>query len=841
MHVPLANGHADLDRNLAVVDDRQVKLSPNEAKLFRYLAERPGQTVDSAELLTEVFGYAPSVRSRTATTTMQRLRKKIEVDPAEPIHFLSVYGRGYCFEPVCAEGGMVGRGRELAELRERLKGGRLWIVAPGGYGKSTLARRFAELAGPDALRVDLTDQRSEADLIAAVAKALGVPQLEELDALQVALQHRAAPLLLLDAAEAMGDLLVPHARRWAGHTPVLVTSRRPCADEPTLQLGPLPPRDAARVLARHAPPDLPPGRLEALIEGLQGVPLALELAGARLAVFSPEELAAHLDDLDTLLAGGEGRQASMHTVLDWSWHHTPAPLREALGRLTAARQGLAIADAVTLLGRQGLSLVGDLQRWGWIQRAEGRVLLLDPVRQFVEPLIDHADARRRHLSLFLHHDRAGADDLLVGRSADFMRTEWANLHHALDQGLADGDLDAVELLVRLAPALLPRLPTARGIAWLDRAIELSDGSPRAAALLERASLWMTRASVDAGAHDVELACQIPQVDPGMLAYRRGQLLRQRGDLDAAVEHYQRACATLPTGWALHAGTGLGYTLLAAGKLSEAEQTLRGVLARARVHHAPIIRHVALGTLGYVYTAQDRFDEARAAYEEALRDAEAIGYDVNLAGLHSNLANLLLYSGDRGLAHHHWSLARREAERLGNRRTQAMSDANLAQLDLIDRKLDLAEQRLRSALAVFDESGSVPEAAFARLALGRHSALSGAVGAAEGWWDRAEPDLPRELAWMIGVERCMARAEAGDAAGARQAWEEGEEGPDAGARSGRAVAAGFWHAASVGSGSRDDDKAHREAVNEALRAGADLADPMLQDMVRRLREMPLRRR
>ena len=147
MRVPLVNGHADLECRIAVLDGASVKLSPNEVKLFAYLAERADQTVDHDVLLRDVFGYADGVRSRTVTTTMQRLRKKVEADPAEPVHLCSVFGRGYRFESLDSKDGLIGRTEELATIARRLEEeGRLWVVAPGGFGKSVLARRFARSA-----------------------------------------------------------------------------------------------------------------------------------------------------------------------------------------------------------------------------------------------------------------------------------------------------------------------------------------------------------------------------------------------------------------------------------------------------------------------------------------------------------------------------------------------------------------------------------------------------------------------------------------------------------------------------------------------------------------------
>jgi len=75
------------------------KLTTKEAQLLAYLASRPSTIIPRDELLREVWGYADHVLSRAADHTVTRLRKKIEPDPSNPIHLLTIHGTGYRFEP----------------------------------------------------------------------------------------------------------------------------------------------------------------------------------------------------------------------------------------------------------------------------------------------------------------------------------------------------------------------------------------------------------------------------------------------------------------------------------------------------------------------------------------------------------------------------------------------------------------------------------------------------------------------------------------------------------------------------------------------------------------------
>jgi len=97
--VMLSAGYVDLERLLYVGEDDGVELTPLEAALLGYLAARPRKAISREELLTEVWGYAPTARTRTLDNTVVRLRRKIEVDPSEPAHVVTVRGVGYTFEP----------------------------------------------------------------------------------------------------------------------------------------------------------------------------------------------------------------------------------------------------------------------------------------------------------------------------------------------------------------------------------------------------------------------------------------------------------------------------------------------------------------------------------------------------------------------------------------------------------------------------------------------------------------------------------------------------------------------------------------------------------------------
>lgn len=832
MHVPLTNGSADLDRNTVEIDGRTVSLSPNEARLFRYLVERSGQTIEQTELLQNVFGYHAKVRSRTVITTMQRLRSKVESDPSEPVHLLSVYGVGYRFEPVGEPQGLVGRSAQLESLRGVLDGGRLWVVAPGGFGKSTLVTHFAAtVEGADL--VELTGVTTEDELFSAVCRSLRLGTIETADALERALAHRSAPLLVLDTAEELGESLVPFVVAWSAHTPVLVTSRMPCAGEPTMELGPLDPEAAQRLFERSLSRPLAPERVAPLLERLAGVPFALELAGAQLGLFEPEELGPHLDDLGSLLVGGQGRQSSLHAVLDWSWQRTPARARQALGALAPARQGTTIADAARLMGPEGLGQLGELQRWGWVQLSEGRVRLLDPVRQFVEQRWDQRGPRAAHLAHFLRRARACQEDLLVGRDRSLLDDEASNLRAALRNGWETDASDSVELTLLLVPTMGQRVPAAEAIGWLDHAARIATGHQLGDVLVMRSAVWMSRASLDVAEQDLLRAEETGVRDRGLLHLRWGRWHQERMQLAASIEHLEQAVVHLEGAWKLQAQLALSYTLVKSGRDDEAERLLRTVLARSRVLNAPGKTLLALGTLGLLHMNHDDFTAAQDALDEAIELAEQLGDDLTTSKVQTQRGALALYRGETAKAVEHWEAALAISTRLGNRVGAAMARVNLAGLHLVTRELDQAEALLQSARTTFDEAGVAPGAAFARLGLGRLAVLRHEWKAAERWLESCDGRLPAPLAWFVGVERCISRAEQGDLEGAREALEQGAEATDGSSRAGRAIAEAYCRVLAA------EPDAHT-VVATAIEQARATRDAVIGDLASRLTAFVARR-
>ncbi|MGW9244330.1 AfsR/SARP family transcriptional regulator [Streptomyces badius] len=479
----------------------------------------------------------------------------------------------------------VGRDTDMAALREDLGRARLvTLLGPGGAGKTRLSQETAEAvaeAWPDGVwlaelaPVDDPDTVPEAVLTALGARetVLRGAGAEELRAVErvgddplVRLTEHCAPrrmLLLLDncehvigAAAALTEHLLTHCSQLT----VIATSREPLGvpGEFVRPVDPLPDPMALRLLAERGAAARPGFRTDAdeataaacaeICRRLDGLPLAIELAAARLRMLSPRQIADRLDDRFRLLTNGSRtllpRQQTLRAVVDWSWDLLDAAERAVLRRLSVFAGGcsLAAAEEVCALpaGPGGpavdsldvAALLGSLVDKSLVVAAPGedgemRYRLLETVGEYAAERLDEAGERaavgRRHLVHFRELARTTGPAMRgAGQRAAIaaIRREYENLRTALRHAVAARDEhEALCIVLSMSWYWMLRDLRADARQWAEAASSLGPDP-------------FARPGVRAPSLPEAATDRPPPMDDDQLAEaRRGSALIQLGSVD----------------------------------------------------------------------------------------------------------------------------------------------------------------------------------------------------------------------------------------------------------------------------------------------------------------------
>jgi len=389
-------------------DGKPVRLGGRALDILAALTERPGETISKEELIVRAWP-GTVVEEAALRVHVAALRKALGDGRAGKRYIANLSGRGYAFiAPVTRENplsataappGMdeagnlpalltrvVGRDGVISRLAQQLVRRRfLTIVGPGGIGKTTVALAVADRVrasyGDGAWFVELASL-SDPDLVpSAVGAALGVPPLgdDHTRALAAWLRNRTTLLVLDNCEHLIGATaaLAEAILKTAPHASILATSREPLRAEGEWlhRLAPLdlPSQEGTSLTAAEAlsysAVELFNERVTATMDDfvlddadvpavleicrrLDGVPLALELAAARVDTFGVGELAARLDDRFGVLTSGRRtalpRQQTLRATIDWSYELLPESEQVILRRLAHFRGAFSIDAAVSI-------------------------------------------------------------------------------------------------------------------------------------------------------------------------------------------------------------------------------------------------------------------------------------------------------------------------------------------------------------------------------------------------------------------------------------------------------------------------------------------------------------
>lgn len=404
----------------AAIAGRARAATGDHASALRFLeqADVRDEATFAVLLRSEAAVRGAPVALRRFEAHRARLRSTLGVDPGprlQEVHAALLVADNPVREGVRHDASsLVGRDEDVRALRALVGEARVTsIVGPGGLGKTRLAHVLGREADQPVVHfVELVGVAAPDDVVAAVGSALGVQdsvsgrrvltpeQRKDVRGRIAQSLDRVPTLLVLDNCEHVVEAvagLVAFLVAAAPRLRVVTTTRAPLAiaAERVYALGQLD-DDAAATLfgerARSARPGvaLPEDVVRRVVGRLDGLPLAIELAAAKVRVMSVDDIDRRLDDRFTLLRGGDrsapDRHQTLLAVIDWSWNLLTEPQRRALRWLAAFHDGFTLDAAGRLLGHDALAEVGSLVDQSLLAVVDDgpglRYRMLETVREF---------------------------------------------------------------------------------------------------------------------------------------------------------------------------------------------------------------------------------------------------------------------------------------------------------------------------------------------------------------------------------------------------------------------------------------------------------------------------
>ncbi len=616
----------------------------------------------------------------------------------------------------------IGREADLSRIATALRdeGAFVTLVGAGGVGKTTLAREHARACG-GSVWIEVGTVRDRDALVAALTAALSVDLDGRDDAavsLARAIERRS--VVVLDNLEQLDETAVAMVSALAGQGRILATSRRAlrCPGEKVLEVLPLAESFAVEMFhgltSRSASDDV----ARAIVRRLDGVPLALELAAARVPLLGARDLLSRLDDKLDLLGGGTtaDRHDSLRATIAWSWDLLSADAREVLGTsaiFEASFDAALLLEVSDLAPARAIDALEELRANALLHPSEHDVdadrptfRLMESVRDFAR---EAAASRPRQA-----HARA-----VVTRAEPL--AERVARGHAIPHGLAKlrADLTAIassetvdvdwraRAAIALARLLVVSGPLELAVRLLEApALTSASGALRARIAITKGdalrAIGRSEASAQAVREAMESSVGAPADVLADAIMVSAAVERSRGNADGALALAERARDAYRT-LEDREREALGLGLVASIHQS------RGRLALARQRHLEAIAlHVATKTRraegiqrSHLAVATHRAGDVAASialHEEALAIHEDVS-DLRMCGAeHLHLGFVFHELGDPGPARAELGRAREALASVGARGLEAFAHVLRARLatdegDFASALVDLAEARL----------------------------------------------------------------------------------------------------------------------------------------------------
>jgi predicted ATPase len=661
----------------------------------------------------------------------------------------------------------VGRGAEALALRAQLgRSPLVTVTGPGGVGKTRLALHVARSLLDEFSRVafcDLTEARSIDGILQAVARGLDVPLgADPLTQLGHAIAGHGDLLIVLDNFEQVVEHAAATVGVWidrASRAIFLVTSREPLRlrGESIFPLDVLSlPWDEARItiegseavglFVTRAQQSEPSFRLEddnaatvaRLVRRLDGLPLAIELAAARVRSSTPARLLERLSKRFDLLAGASrdvaDRQRSLRATLDWSWEQLSPALQDALTQLSVFEGGWTLEAAELVVRLDDASSLEDVlaelidrslvRKSASSTTGQPRFGMLVSVQEYAAEKRRRLEApdetEVRHGAWFARFGtREAIESLYVHGGVErglALDREHDNLIAACNRAVTRGDGGVAVALLEAAWAVLQdRGPFAVGVALAERVLGLSALCARQRAstqyILGLALYQAGRADTGRPHLDAALAVSREVGDRhresaaldilGLLHHSQGRMDEARASFDAALAIACEIGDRRTEGVVLIHVSGLDRDQ---GRTDDGRAHLDAALVVAREVGDRRAEGAALGTLGIVHSIQGRRDEGREHLDAALAVAREVGDRRTQGTVLVNLGNLHYEQGRIDDAQAWYDAALAVHREVGNRRFEGWLLSNVGELHYEQGRMDDARARYDAALTIAREVG-----------------------------------------------------------------------------------------------------------------------------------------
>ena len=635
----------------------------------------PGLDLSDRAANQPVASAAMSQANRAGTTRPQT--DLAGITPAQGIP-VTTPPRGNLPEPLA---GLVGRGRELAQVAELVSTSRLvTLTGFGGVGKTTVATQAAHQLGSQfadgVWLVELGDLSDDGLLTDFVAGALGARNQSNLPLLEVLVDFlRPRQLLMvLDNCEHLVDAvakLVTILLRQCPQLRILATSREmlDIDREAVLSLSPLACPDPSyeptlRSLAGYDAVELFVARARAAVPGfaltqdnaaavadicgrLEGLPLALELAAARLRAMSVGHIAEALSDHYTLLSrgrrGAPHRQQTLAGCIGWSYDLCTQAEQQLWARLSVFAASFELEAAHQVCGdgfsaEECLDLLSALVDKSILVRTEHH----DTVRfRLLETLRDYGRQRiadgPHHLHV-QHHHAVYYQRLVANAKAEWFTArqvhwiervtdEMPDLREALQFSLQHEPAIALKMAADLRPMWLFHGMLGEGSRWLDLALRATPTEPRVdriRALVAQADLVSSQDELSAATALISEAQNLLDIvdDPisrGLVNFLDGWVSSYTGETERGMQSCRRSLsATDDIEVQVGSSVLMGWLIMLSGDVDDGLSWFEQALALAERGGDSVLRSLALASVGVGRWRVGEYETAERMLRQGLR-------------------------------------------------------------------------------------------------------------------------------------------------------------------------------------------------------------------------------